>query len=298
MDIDILKEFITLSEKLNFSETARLHFITQPVLSKHIQQLEETLGVTLFHRSRQSVELTKLGGSFLEDAQLIVATYEAALKKMSIAAEKFDSSFSLAFLDAAVKHFLPGIISEFMSANPSTSLELINSNIPDTFHLLETRQCDMSITLKFLSASDKEYDSVLLYRDSLCVFMREDHPLAGRESLTFNDIKNEHFLVASPDLASEYQKYLERLLHKNNITLSLKRETTSVEEGFLLVEAGYGITIVPQHQKLFASPHVRFVPLNEEGCFVDVVITWRKDNPNPNIPKFLKLIDRKDHPFG
>ena len=294
MDIEVLKEFITLSDKLNFSETAKLHYITQPVLSKHIQQLEETLGVTLFHRSRQSVELTKLGTSFLEDAQLIVATYEAALKKMTIAAEKYESTFSLAFLDAAAKNFLPKIISEFISANPSILLELKNANIPETLSLLETRQCDMAITLRILSVSDTEYDSVHLYRDPLCVIMNEQHPLADKESLTFEDIKDERFIAASPDLVSDYQMFLERMLHKNHLTMTVKRETASVEEGFVLVESGYGITIVPKHQQFFASPHVKFVPLDEEECFVDVVITWRKDNPNPNIPKILKLIDSLD----
>lgn len=294
MDIDILKEFITLSDRLNFSETAKLHYITQPVLSKHIQQLEETLGVTLFHRSRQSVELTMLGSSFLEDAQLIVATYDAALKKLSLAAEKYESSFSLAFLDAAAKSFLPKILSEFISANPSIFLELKNANIPETYNLLETRQCDMAITLKFSSVPNPDYSSVHLYRDPLCVVMNEDHPLSGRKSLTFEDIKEERFIAASPDLVSDYQVFLQKLLNKNNLSLSVKRESASVEEGFMLVESGYGISIVPQHQQFFASPHVKLVPLNEDDCFVDVVITWRKDNPNPNIPSILKLINQLD----
>lgn len=48
MDLEWIKEFLTLSEKLNFSVTAKQHFIAQSVLSRHIAGLEKELDAPLF----------------------------------------------------------------------------------------------------------------------------------------------------------------------------------------------------------------------------------------------------------
>ena len=61
MDINRIREFLVLSEHLNYSKAANLLYITQPVLSRHIHDLEETLGGQLFLRDTHSVQLTEFG---------------------------------------------------------------------------------------------------------------------------------------------------------------------------------------------------------------------------------------------
>lgn len=291
MDIEVLREFITLSEKLNFSETAKTHYIAQPVLSRHIQSLEEAVGGALFQRTRQAVTLTMLGELFRSHAQEIIAAYDNALKEMALVNQRAGSQFSLAFLDAASKPFLSTFIAEFIEKYPTVSLQLHNANIPQTFSLMDAGKCDMAITFKPLMTLHSEYEYYSLYQDPLYVCMSSKHPLANAEHLTFSDISNERFITASPDLVSDYQLFIEKLLKSYNTSIPLKRETDSVEEGFVLVESGYGITIVPKHQKQFAGQNVKMVPLKEEGCLVDIVLAWRKDNQNPNIKLALKLFE-------
>ena len=291
MDIEILKEFITLSEKLNFSETARIHFITQSVLSKHIQQLEEVMGTLLFHRTRQSVELTNAGRATIEDAKLIVNTWDTMQKKAAFVANDYQSTLSVAFLDAAAKSFLPDWIGAFMFAYPEVMLELKNASIPQTFYFMENRICDMAITIKAMMSEFKQYNYRHLYRDRLCLDVPMNHPLADRSELSVTEIKNERFIAASPDLVSDYQRYLEFLMKKYGIVLHDKTFVDSVEQGFIMIEAGSGVTIVPQHQSYFATEKVVLIPIKEEGFFVDVGIAWRKDNQNLNIEKFLKIVE-------
>ncbi len=56
-----IETFLTLAQNKNFRETSELLFITQPTATKHIQKLEKEIGMTLFHRSTQSVTLTEAG---------------------------------------------------------------------------------------------------------------------------------------------------------------------------------------------------------------------------------------------
>lgn len=69
LEIRQIKYFLVLAQELNFSRAAERLFITQPPLTRQIQQLEEHLGVQLFVRNNKSVALTVAGKSFLEEAQ-------------------------------------------------------------------------------------------------------------------------------------------------------------------------------------------------------------------------------------
>src|SRR5258706_15199708 len=82
MDFRHLRAFIAVAEESSVTKAAaRLH-ISQPPLSRHIRQLEEELGITLFVRHRQGVRLTEAGASLLEKAKVLAAAasdfYETA----------------------------------------------------------------------------------------------------------------------------------------------------------------------------------------------------------------------------
>lgn len=77
MKIDTLYEFLLLASTLNYTETAKNFFVSQPVLSNHIASLEKELGVRLFNRNSHAVELTEVGAIFVADARKIVDDYES-----------------------------------------------------------------------------------------------------------------------------------------------------------------------------------------------------------------------------
>src|SRR5438876_5344692 len=82
MDFRHLRAFIAVAEESSVTKAAERLHISQPPLSRHIRQLEEELGVTLFVRHRQGVTLTEPGRGLLEKARLLAAAasdfYEAA----------------------------------------------------------------------------------------------------------------------------------------------------------------------------------------------------------------------------
>ena len=79
IDFRLLQSAIVLADELSFSRAAsRLH-LTQPGLTKQIQELESQLGVILFERSSQRVELTEPGRVFIEHAKLAVFHLERAV---------------------------------------------------------------------------------------------------------------------------------------------------------------------------------------------------------------------------
>lgn len=76
MELRVLKYFLMVAREENITKAARLLHITQPTLSRQLIQLEEELGVQLFHRGKYHVTLTNDGMLLKRRAQEIVALTE------------------------------------------------------------------------------------------------------------------------------------------------------------------------------------------------------------------------------
>ncbi len=72
VDIDRMNIFIHAAQTLNFSETAKFFHVSQPTISKNIQDLEKELGVPLFHRMGGKLHLTDTGQSLLPWAHRLI----------------------------------------------------------------------------------------------------------------------------------------------------------------------------------------------------------------------------------
>ena len=83
MELRHLRAFVTVAESRSFSKAARHLYVSQPPLSRHIRQLEEELGVTVFERTPSGVTLTREGTVLLERARTVLAEANAFLELAS-----------------------------------------------------------------------------------------------------------------------------------------------------------------------------------------------------------------------
>jgi DNA-binding transcriptional LysR family regulator len=89
-DIKLMEAAIALAEELNFSRAAQKLHITQPALTKRIAELEDRLGVPLFARDHQTVEVNDSARAFVEEARLSVLHGERAFQAARRAARGDD----------------------------------------------------------------------------------------------------------------------------------------------------------------------------------------------------------------
>ena len=78
MDINILKTFLEVHRTCHFGNAAENLFVTQATVSVRIRQLEDELGVQLFHRDRNNIQLTPAGHKFLRHAESILNVWNRA----------------------------------------------------------------------------------------------------------------------------------------------------------------------------------------------------------------------------
>ena len=122
MDINRLNEFITLATLLNYSKAANQLYLTQPALSRHIHDLEQTLGTQLFIRDTHNVHLTSVGEIFLKEAQEIITRYNHALDLI-----KEVSSTSTGELKSVSLEQLPSLSCRILSWGSPPAIHRSNS---------------------------------------------------------------------------------------------------------------------------------------------------------------------------
>jgi len=82
MNTTRLYEFLVLSKVLSYSKAAKYLYISQSVLSKHIQDMEREIGAPLFVRTTHGVELTKSGQLLKKEAQSLINKCDSVLRRL------------------------------------------------------------------------------------------------------------------------------------------------------------------------------------------------------------------------
>ena len=192
MDTTILREFVSLHETLSFAETADALCISQSSLTKHIHKLEEDLGVQLFDRSTRSVTRTEFGTAFYPYAKQIVSLEDEGRGALRQLEDWGRNTLRITFTPAVAHYGIVDTLSYFGKQHPEIDLQI--SEEVRVSEDLGGRSVDFAFATDNESFGT-ELKKVIYETDHLAVILPERHPLAERESVTFEDIAEESFVL-------------------------------------------------------------------------------------------------------
>jgi LysR family transcriptional regulator, flagellar master operon regulator len=122
MDVGLLKAFLEVNRSRHFGRAAKNLFISQSAVSARIKQLEDELGIRLFTRDRNNIELTSAGKRFLVYAENILNTWNRARQEIAIP-EGVDTILSVAALPSIWDIFLDDWLSWVHKNSMTTALQ-------------------------------------------------------------------------------------------------------------------------------------------------------------------------------
>lgn len=288
MELQFLREFIYLTKYLNFRLAANHLYIAQPVLSRHIIQMEHELGVKLFIRDKHSVQLTAIGKLFLEEAKGIIARYDDGMNNIKMAISGLAGQLRIGFLEAAVNKFFPSLVLNFQQAYPNIELHLAQYNSTTLANAIELDNVDVGFMLSLNISNKPILNSKKVCTDSFCVVFRHDHPLADKSKINLSELAHETYIIKEPTRTYDH---LHKLCELNGFTPKTVERPPFPENVLLMVETGIGIAILARQLEIYSRPSLRFIDIEGDCTSVDVVASWKKDNTNPAIPIFLNELD-------
>ena len=144
MDWNLIKSFVAVAETGSLSAAARKLAASQPTLGRHITELEQALGVTLFRRGRRGYQLTEAGIVLYERGQAVAerATAFSLLALGSV--EAIEGTVRIAASEVVAAHVLPEITARLGLEEPGIEIEVVASNQVEN---LLRRDADIAIRM-------------------------------------------------------------------------------------------------------------------------------------------------------
>lgn len=140
-----LKVFYTVAKRLNFTKAAEELFITQPAVSKHIQEIESYYKCKLFERNGTKIKLTNAGELLLKHTEYLFNIHRDIELEMSAINEKKSGNLRLGVSTTIAQYFIPKYIALFKQKFPEITIEMLNGNTEYIENLLFENKVDLGI---------------------------------------------------------------------------------------------------------------------------------------------------------
>ncbi len=194
MTLAQLRYAITIAKATSMNEAARMLFISQPSLSSAIKDLEEEIGIELFHRSNRGISVTTEGEEFLGYARQVVEQYELieekfvskeqSKKKFSVSTQHY--TFAVDAFVSLVKQF--GMDEYEFAIHETKTYSVIENvkNFKSEIGILYINDFNEKVLTKLFHEYNLEFHELLKCR--IYVYMWKGHPLANAAEISLEDL--------------------------------------------------------------------------------------------------------------
>lgn len=176
MELRQLRYLIAVAQELNFTRAAEKMFVTQSALSQQIQALEQEIGTVLVDRAKRGARLTAAGAILCRHAER--ALFELAQAETAI--QELEGlqrgELHLGVVQTVNDYLMPALAVAFAADHPQVRLSIDELN-PDAIEAGLERGA-LQIGLSFIPTTSDTLDALPLFEESLCLIVRDDHPLA------------------------------------------------------------------------------------------------------------------------
>lgn len=276
MDIRVLRYFLTVVREENITRAAEVLHITQPTLSRQLAQLEESLGVLLFHRGTRKITLTNEGLLLRRRAEEILELLDKTEKELAFQEETVEGCISLGCGELAAVRILPELFRSFTKKYPRVTYDLFTATADQVKERMESGLIDIGLLLEPIDID--KYDYIRLEtREQWGVLMRPDDPLAQRTFVTPKDLAKLPIIMTrrsrvQNEISNWFGEYFKDLhiLFKSNLPTN---GAVMVQEGL-----GYAMVIRGLGDSLWDKEKICFRPLYPE-LSATTVLAWKRQQP-------------------
>ena len=237
LNLNLYRVFYTVAKTKSFSESSRTLHISQPAISKHIQNLEYELKTLLFYRTNRGIELTKEAKDLLVYVEKaynylmlgereLQANQELKKRKITISSSAY---ISIYYLDKYLK--------KYIAIHPDTSIKILNNHHLNSQELLSQHNIDFLFSPLEIKDS-KEYKSILIEQDEFCFAYNKKYDL--KEITTLEELSKYPLLLPSSNTIS--RQNLNQILTTKNLNIT---PIVELEDNQILLDCSHQLLEAP-----------------------------------------------------
>lgn len=282
MTLTELRYIVTLAREQHFGHAAEKCFVSQPTLSIAVKKLEDELGVPLFERSKNSVQVTPVGDKVVLQAQKVLEQADRIKDLALEGKDQLKSPLRVGAIYTIGPYLFPHLVSQVQQLAPDMPL-YIEENFTENLRL-KIRNGELDAIILALPFNEPDILTRPLYDEGFEMLMPKGHPWAQQKKISSEDLPQTPLLLLGEghcfrDQVLESCPTLTQALHdQHTIT-----EGSSLETIRMMVGSGLGCSVLPQSAVYgsIASDMVETRPFKEPVPQRTVGVAWRASYPRP-----------------
>ncbi|MDR7210353.1 LysR family transcriptional regulator [Flavobacterium piscis] len=188
-----LKVFYTVALRLNFTKAATELYITQPAVSKHIQELEETYKTKLFERNGSKIALTPAGEILLEHTKNIFEIYREIDFDMSSFINERQGLLRLGASTTISQYIISPVLARFHQKQQDIKVNLLNGNTEQIENALINKEIEIGIVEG--QSKNQSIKYIPFLKDELVLVCNTKNPLVKKAEISLEDLKSMKFIT-------------------------------------------------------------------------------------------------------
>jgi len=266
MDFRELQYVVSIAKQQNITRASEEVFVSQPTLSKFVQNLEHYLGQPLFRRLGNKFLLTYAGERYVEKAKAMLGMKKELDEELSDILKKDIGELKIAFPIMRGTYMLPCTLPVFRKEFPRVKVTVNEANSAVLEDMILDGEIDLAFFTLPIRHPDISYDTIK--EEEVILVMNADHGLAGEGIkkagckypwIDLKKLKDETFIMQRVDQRTRH--ITDQILLEHNMTPKTTLDIRNILASVELAASGYGITFV-------SETHLRHINLKEKpACF-------------------------------
>lgn len=293
MNIRDLQYILAIETHGSVTRAAEACEVTQPTLSAQVAKLERELGIVIFERDGRGLRVTAAGRTVLDHARRIVGAVDDLHAATQQHLDPLAGELRLGLIPTLAPYLLPSLLPALRTELSRIAISIVEEQTASLVEHVRSGNLDAAMI-----ATDEEDDrlaSLALFDEPLWVALCNDHALASNETIDAGELEAATLLL----LAEGHCLRDQALALCNDRALGVNVpgdfRAASLETILNLVEAGLGVTLVPElclNSARLRSRTLAVRPLAGDGVHRGIRLIYRRSSPRAVLMSRLAHVTR------
>ena len=286
-----IQYFLKVAETLNFTEAARELYVSQPALSKQIQQLEKDIDVQLFKRNTKEVELTEGGKIMYQLWSSVIKETEDSLDKARLVNTRHKKRLRIGLVEfSGVIDMIVPIIEAFADMNDDIEIEYSTYGFIKLREKLENHELDMIITFSSeISDQGTGITTKNMKKLLLNIIVSKKNHFYYKDRLEVSELRDEVIYVFADTYSVDGRKRIMEHCKRDGFYPARVKSFPNITSMAVALSSGEGVTL--GYHEFFSniSEKLKFFPVNNEMGPHYLVMAW-EEQKELSVQKLIKYI--------
>lgn len=237
-----IQSLLAVVDNGGFSKAAEKLCLSQPAVSYHIRQLEESNQIKIFYSSRRALSLTPEGEILVKYARRLQSISDNARRELEDCKREL-KHFTVGITPTVGEGLMARVLAEYCQRHPIAHIKIMTDSIEKIYDMLMAYELDFAIVDG--STPVKHCRVELIDMDYLCVAVSPEHPFASRVSVTLEELKTQRLFLRTSGAGTRQLFESSLLRHSENIAnFNVVMEMDNMNSIKALVEERLGVTVM------------------------------------------------------